>query len=407
MNIPSYKFRAVHSSGRIHCGRTVAPNEFVLEEGLNISGLELIEAKTCNSSAKFPVLSFSFKQSDIKQRIALCSQMEDLLRSGMGVLPALEYIASATPSGKLRDALSGITRAVSQGTPIKSAFGFYPHMFNPVFIAILAAGEAGGDLVSTFARLTLQLRRQSKLQEQLGRALRYPLFLLCVAIAVTSFMLALVVPQIVEFLYTISGELPLLTRILISASKVFIAGWWAFLLALSVCVSGLMIARRISEKTVLITDKWLLVIPVIGLVVKKLAIARFAHSFAILLRSGVELTSSLRIASKVLGNRSLIAEAYEAEKKLYSGCLFSVATSRLFPPFVTQLIRVGEQSGTLIKTMEETSVYYDKEVQASVEGFIGALEPALTIIVGILLAWVVFAVLGPVYGSLENLNQVQ
>ena len=217
-------------------------------------------------------------------------------------------------------------------------------------------------------------------------------------------MMTMVVPRVLDFLNTVAGELPLSTRLLIKVSELFADYWWVALLALAVSIMAVMAFRRHSESFALRSDGWLLALPGLGPTLHKLAVARFAHNFALLLQSGADLPAALHTAKAVLGNRALMATAAEAEQRVLAGQSFSTSTAELFPPFVAQMIRVGEQSGCLTATLENVTRYYDTETQAAVEGFIGALEPALTILVGAILAWVVLAVLGPVYGSLGKLN---
>jgi type IV pilus assembly protein PilC len=402
----SYLYRAVHVSGRVHRGQLMASNEDELFHFLRDSGLELIEARV----RRLPKLSVHWKRRhkgvSLKERALLCRQLADLLRAGLPFLQALQGILESQPPGSLRDKVDAMERSINRGSSVAAAFSRHPGLFNPVFLAILRAGEIGGDLTLTFRQLARYLQWQARLHDQLVRALRYPLFLLCLAFGVTAFMMITVVPRVMEFLTTLSGHLPFLTRVLIRLSRVFAEGWWIFLLALIGFGLAVFLARRHSERFALRSDRWLLALPGLGTTLHKLAIARFAHSFALLLQSGVDLPLALRTAQGVLGNKALEQAAMNAEERVMAGQTLSYATRELFPPFVTQMIRVGEQSGRLAETLDEVTGYYDAEAQGAVEQFIGALEPALTILVGSILAWVVLAVLGPIYGSLGQLNMV-
>ncbi len=380
-----------------------AANANELAQLLGESGLELIEAKQQN--AKTETLRRERRgRGPLAQLIALCGQLEDLLRAGLPFPAALQTVAQALPSGPLREQITAIQRSIQHGISLSASFGQHPQSFGPVFRAILAAGEGSGDLAATFAQLAQQLRWQSALQEQIRRAVRYPLFLVGVAVAVMAFMMTMVVPQIVTLLESLSADLPLFTRLLIGVSRLFAAGWWMALLAFAMAALLVALARRASNDVARRTDGWILRTPGLGPVLRKLSVARFARSLTALLQSGVDLPSSLALASGVLGNRHLIAIVEAAQAQVQSGQALSAATAALFPPFVLPMIRVGEQSGQLAKTLHEVSRACDSEAQAAVSRFLGTLEPALTLLVGALLAWVVLAVLGPVYGSLGRLS---
>lgn len=400
--MPDFRYRAAHASGRIQRGVMAAANENELAHFLNESGLELIEAAP-PPKPSFPNLLNS--KNTLRQRVNVCGQMEDLLRAGLPFLTALKEISVTLPHGQMRHIVDDIARSVSNGAKISAAFGKHPRLFSPVFLAILKSGESSGDITLAFSQATEQLRWQMRFRALLGRALRYPLFLLVVAIGVTTFMMTMVVPPLVDFINSLSSELPFLTRLLIETSAAFASCWWMALLAIAAGVSLVAVIRRQSEAVRLITDAWILAVPVLGSTMRKLAIARFAHSFAVLLRSDVDLPQSLAAATAVLGNRKLIAIAEAAQAQVQNGQSLSTAAADILPTFATQMLRVGEKSGQLVKSLNDITRYCDADATATVERFLGALEPALTILVGALLAWIVLAILGPIYGSVGVLGR--
>lgn len=396
----SFAYRAVHASGRIQKGHMTAANENELAFYLRQIDLELIEAKKARRETPRRN-GLKLKGGDL---IGFCGQMEDLLRAGSPFDEALALvIETLEPGSALAARLAAVAQAIRAGSSVSGAFAASALPYDPVFLALLEAGEQSGDLAATFARLTRQLRRQAQIKRELTRALRYPLFLLAVAFAVTSFMMGFVVPEIVSFLTSLGGELPLATRILLRLAGLFETLWW---LAPALALLGWLAVkagRRLSPAFAERADGWKLALPSWGPVLRKLALARFAASLNILLKSGLSLPDSVRIAGATLGNLFLSARAREAADRLIEGRAFSQASASLFPPPVLQMIKVGEKSGAVPKALEEIARSYDRETQESVAAFLGALEPALTGLIGALLAWIVLAVLGPVYGSLGPL----
>jgi type IV pilus assembly protein PilC len=398
--MPAYSYRAVHTSGQMTRGQRQAANEWELAQHLNYAGLELVEArikKETRASTRWCNLS-------PRKLAVFCSQMADLLQAGVPFIESLRDITASYEAGFMRDALTDILRDINHGTHIATAFSSYNRLFPSVFIAILSAGEISGDLSETFTQLTRFAESRAKTTEQLRRALRYPLFLLFVAFGVVSFMMVMVVPKVISFLNTIDSELPVITRILITVSDLFAKVWWEFLLAIPLSAFLISFARANSEKAALTTDALLLRLPMLGGIIHKLALARFAHSFAILFQSGIGIVASLRSAKATLNNKALEAVIDDVVQQVQSGQSLSLAMTGTLPHFAVRMIRTGEQSGQLGKSLNDIATAYDREVTDVTERTIGMLEPALTILIGMLLAWTVLAVLGPIYGSLSKLG---
>jgi len=398
-----FAYRAVHASGRVQKGHMNAANENELAFTLKQLDLELIQARQQRPSLAATLGKRFQARIDPRQRIALCSQMEDLLRAGVPFFEALGVVVGMMPEGPLQTNLLSAAQAIQAGGSASESFAQHPLLFDPVFLALLKAGEQSGDLGTTFARLAQHLRWQNKIRRAFSRALRYPLFLLSVAVCVTSFMMGFVVPEIVSFLTSLGTELPWPTRLLIASASACAALWWLVPM-LGLGLWGFFVfARHSSPALAARADGWLLNVPGLGRVLRRLALARFATSFTLLSKSGLPLQTALAIGAETLGNRALSAYAHEAARLVGEGRALSQATSALFPPFVQQMIRVGEKSGAMTKALDEVAKLYEREGQEAVETFLGALEPMLTLLVGGILAWIVLAVLGPVYGSLGPL----
>jgi type IV pilus assembly protein PilC len=404
--MPAYLYRAVHASGIVRQGRLIAANENALASSLQASGLELISARI----AKSPLPLFSCKptrfSSSLPHLMVLCRQLADLLQAGVPLLNSLEQVAAAMPSGRLPEILIAMAQDIEHGVGLTPAFAQYPALFDPVFLALLRTGEASGDCAGCFARLAEHLKGRARVAAQLKRALRYPLFLFLVAAGTVSFMMTMVVPQIAEFLRSLNGELPFSTRLLILVSDMFGAGWWLLLITLGGVFAVTKILRRQSSAFALRFDRGLLRVPLWGEALHQLCVAPFAESFALLLPSGLSVTESLAIAAPSLQNRALIAQAREAKNRVEQGEKLSAVMEGLLSPFALQMLRVGEQSGQLPKALQDIARHYDETIKDTVERLIGALEPALTLLIGGLLAWVVLAVLGPIYGNLGKIGQV-
>lgn len=408
--MPAYSYRAVDFAGRVARGSKAAANEWELAQNLSHAGLELIEARAKKEVAPKPGtmrLSLRLPRRLEPQALAqFASQTTDLLRAGIAFPEAIHDLARSVQSTALRDALDDIHRAIHHGSTIAVAFARHARLFPPVFTAILAAGEKSGDLTATFAHLTRYAEARATMIGHLRRAVRYPLFLLLVAVGVITFMTTMVIPQIVQFLNSIDSQLPLMTRILIAASDLFANYWWAVGLAIGGAIFALHLARLYSDDAARSIDGLVLRIPLLGPVLRKLAVARFAHSFCILFHSGSGIMDSLRDAGGTLGNRALIANIDAARKQIEAGRPLSAALDGVFPGFAVHMIRVGERSGKLSKALDDIALACDRDVAEATGTLIGAMEPALTLLVGGMLAWIVLAVLGPIYGSIGKIGSM-
>jgi len=404
--MPAYNYRAVDFSGRVARGRKAAANEWELAQNLSHAGLELIEARARKEFEPKPTSFRWVRRLDPQLLARFASQMTDLLRAGISFPESLQSLAQASTAGALRDGLEDIHRAIHHGSHIAQAFMRHPRLFPEVFTSILAAGEKSGDLTVTFAQLTRYAEARATTLSQLHRAVRYPLFLLAVTVGVITFMSTMVIPPIVQFLNSIDSQLPLMTRILISSSNLFADYWWVAGLAIAGALFVLHLARLYFDGVAYTIDRLTLKLPMLGHVWRKLAISRFAHSFAILYQSGSGIMESLREATGTLGNRALAAKAMNAERQIEAGRSLSTALRELFPPFAVHMIRIGERSGQLAKALDDIAAACDRDVADATEKLIGSMEPALTLMVGGILAWIVLAVLGPIYGNVAKIGSM-
>lgn len=403
--MPSYAYRAADTAGCIMRGTATAANESDLAQFLGQSRLELIEAREKKKTTSRTFLTRVFQHRVEPRALALfCKHVADLLQADMVLLDIFNDLASVMEAGILRDALFDIIRSINHGSRITAAFARHPHIFPPVFIAILQAGEASGSITRSFQQLATYVESRAAMNERLRRATRYPLFLVCVACGVISFMMLLVVPQIVTFLASIDSQLPLATRVLITVSDIFGAVWWIGGLALIAGVALTFFLRRHSTRFARAVDALLLRIPVVGGVMRKFMLARFAECLSILVESGLTIPDSMIGAKGTLGNRALEAQLEVIIADIIAGRSLSEAMRGFFPPFAVRLLRIGEQGGRLPKSLADIATHYDREAADATDRMIGSLEPGLTLLIGAILAWVVLAVLGPIYASLGRMN---
>lgn len=394
----SFRYRAVTQDGRIVKGQLHAAHEAGLAQTLAAGGLELISSST-------PV-HLHRRRAAPQDLIALCHHLSAMLHAGVPFLTCLEDVRGALPHGRLQDTLTGVACDIDGGQPVAAAFARHPDIFGKDFLALLAAGERAGRLAEAFGHLAHHLKWTAATRSKMRKAVRYPAFLLTLAVAVFFFMMSSVVPQVMDFVTANEAELPLSTRALVALADLFAAHWGLFLAVLAGLSGAIPLVRRLSSAAALASDALILHLPFFGALIMKFQMSFFAHHFALMIRNGMDAVHALRAAASSVTNRALAQRLDKVAERLVQGCALAQAfrEDRLFPALVVQMIHAGAQSGTLPDSLTQIAEFYDQDARDTTDRLIGAMEPALTLLIGGLLAWIVVAVLGPVYGTLQQMN---
>jgi type IV pilus assembly protein PilC len=401
--MPDYRYRAINQSGRVIRGAVFAANEQDLNGLIESTGLDLIEFKQVSEQRLGKILQQKVKIRDL---IQMCVHMQQLQLAGVPLMESLGEVRDSTDTPRLRDALSQITREVNDGVSLSAAFGGHPKMFGNVFQSLVAAGEQTGQMGEAFSQLVAHLKWTDEMTVKVKKATRYPAVLGVVVMVVVMFMMSFVVPQVTSLLQANGTELPFMTRALIATSNTIRDYWFMLPILIIGAVVGVSSGRRMSQDFRYRTDYYLLRIPIIGIVLRKIALARFAYMFSTMFRSGIELLSCLD-ASKRLVNNLALAEALSVVREgVQSGLGLSTAmrSSGEFPPLVLRMIKVGEDSGNMSDALNNVAEMYNRDVDESVQGMISFIEPALTVVMGGIMAWIAIAVFGPIYDSLGAIN---
>lgn len=326
--------------------------------------------------------------------------------AGIGLLESLSDAKDTADNATLRDIFTDIHKNVTEGASLSETMKNYPNVFNPLYISLIAAGEETGDMVSSYRKLISYLKWVDDMQSKVKKATRYPIILLVVIILTISIMMGVVVPQIVGFIDNLNQELPFYTVWLVNTSN-FFQLYWLWIIITPVCIFlGLKIARSSSRDFAYHYDALMLKSPVFGPIIRKINIARYSQTFGSLYSSGIDVLKALGASKKTIGNLALYDALEEIEQSVLNGASLSdsFAKSGEFPNLIIRMLKIGEESGNLSGTMAQVSEFYTKDVDEAVEGLITMIEPALTLIMGVMLLWIAAGVFGPIYGSFENIN---
>ena len=398
----TFNYKAIDQSGRHAQGQIDAQNEVDLELRLERMGLDLI---TFRSSTKS---NSAFAKNKVSNRdlVMFCFQLEQLTSAGVPILEGLNDLRESTQNLYFQKVLGAIAGEVEGGKMLSQALAEHPEVFNEVFVNLVAAGEQTGQLPVVFDNLSNTLKWQDELLGQTKRLLAYPLFVLVVVLAAVTFLMVYLVPEMVKFLNSLGQELPLNTRILIFISNAFVQYWWLILTVPLVLAAGAVSYIKQSAEARYRFDYLKLKLPVTGEILHKIIMARFARYFALMYQTGIPILQAIKTCEKIVGNRVIADALSRAHAQINAGDSMSESfhNAGLFPPLVVRMIKVGESTGALDKSLLNISYFYDRDVNELMQKMLKLLEPALTVILGLILAFIMVSVLGPVYDSFSKMK---
>jgi type IV pilus assembly protein PilC len=375
-----------------------AENEQAAAKLLRQEGLAPLEIKSLEDGGS--VFARIKNRIATKDKILFSRQLSTLINAGLPLVQSLRSVGNQTQNKGLKIVINKIISDVEGGASFSEALGRHPKVFDQVYVSLISAGESSGTLDKSLERIALQQEKDAEILSKVRGAMVYPLVVILVMLLVVGFMIVKVLPQ-VEVLYSglPGAQLPLVTKVLLVISRFTIKYWWAVIaamVALGVFTSRW--ASTIAGKRVVDLLKmrmW----PISGLFMK-LYMARFARTGTTLVASGVPLIQMLEITGRSINNVHIENSLREATEKVKGGKALSEAISNSpnFLPLLPDMLRIGEQSGTIEQMLEKTADYYEKEVDNTIKTVSTIIEPVLMIILGVFAFIIVAAVLLPVYG---------
>ena len=399
-----FSYRAARADGRIVRGVMVAANDLDLDQRLTRLGLVTLDARPQRAG----LLDWLRRKTLPRQeRIHFCFYLDQTLRAGVPLLEGLADLRDSASSPLFREILAMLVLDIEGGKRLSEALAEHPSVFDSVFVNLVAAGETTGALPDVLARLADQLKWQDELIAQTRKILLYPAFVGTMLLAVIIFLMTYLVPQLVDFIRDIQKELPLQTRILLAVSDVFVHFGWLMPLVPLTLVATYQTLRRRSAAAALLFDSWKLRLKPVGPVYQKVILARFAATFALMYSAGVPVLAALQVCEQGAGNLRVAQALADSRRRITEGqgITDSMAASELFPPLVLRMLKIGEQTGALDTALANVGYFYDRDVKESIDRLQALIEPMLTVALGLLLALVMSAVLGPIYDMISNLSR--
>ena len=393
-----YTYKARDSEGKMATGLVEAPTQQVAARLLREKALFVLSLHQTTQRLSFSGFMTRFKRVGFADVVNFTRQLSTMVTAGLSLPESLSILRTQTTNPQFATVLADIERQIIGVGNLADALSKYPTIFSPIYISLVRAGESSGTLDQVLNRLAETLEAQQEFRSKVKGAMIYPIIIVIGMIGVVMVMMTVVVPKLTDLYKDFGISLPTSTQILISASQFFVKFWWLMILLMFGAVAAF---RRWRQTAVgkYATDALILKLPLFGELQKKIILVDFTRTLAMLISSGIHILDGLRTLQDSLGNvlfENAIAEiAKKVEKGFPLGATF--AQYDVFPPIVSQMMKVGEETGKLDETLTKLSKYFESESETLVKGLTTAIEPIIMVVLGVGVGFIVISVITPIY----------
>ena len=396
-----YTYKAVNPDGRLVFGRIDAINLVDLELRLRRMELDLVSGEPLSNRSLLG--GGGVPRREI---IHFCFHLQQLVRAGVPVLEGLTDLRDSLEHPRFREVVASLIESIEGGQTLSQAMDNHRRVFNRVFVSLIRAGETTGRLPEVLQSLNESLKWEDELASQTKKMVAYPAFVGSIVLAATFFLMVYLVPQLKLFVKNMGQVLPMQTKILFFVSDLMVAYWYLLLLLPAVAALAVKFLLHSNPLARLRFDGIKLRVPVLGNILRKIVLSRFANTFALLYSSGIPILESIRTTQDVVGNLVIRQGLERVEQLIGEGQNVTAAfhSTGFFPPLVIRMLRVGENTGALDDALLNVSYFYNRDVRESVQKMQQLIEPLLTVVMGGLLGWIMLSVLGPVYDVISKIK---
>ncbi|CAM3109876.1 type II secretion system F family protein [Filibacter tadaridae] len=398
-----YKYSGRAKDGSVKKGVINAPSESKAIEDLRKKGINPREIQPSKSILHKDIgLGGSVKNQDF---VIYCRQFATLIRAGISIVEATGILSEQAEGKPLKQALSEVEGDIRSGTPFSEATNKHSKVFPPLFINMIRAGEATGGLEDTLDRLAAYYEKQFTLKKKIQSTMMYPFALLFITIIVVIFMMIFIVPRFTSMFADFGAELPWITLFVLGLSEWIQNYWWIGLSIVAISIIVLTYSYKSSEAFRFSVSVVLLKMPIFGKMLQKAAIARMTRTLSSLFSSSVPILNALTIVEKVIGNPVVGKVVLESRASLERGGTLTapLKNSWIFPPLVTQMTAIGEQTGSLDYMLEKIADFYEDDVDRTVDTLKSLIEPLMIVILAVVVGVIVLAIMVPMYSLFEQI----
>lgn len=392
---PLFQWQGTNKQGRRLKGEQSGSNLSAVKADLRRQGITPIKVK------KKPKDLFAARKPAIKPAdIAVFSRMlATMMSSGVPLMQSMQIIGEGHENASMQDMVLSIKADVESGTSLTESLAKFPHHFDDLYVSLVNAGEQSGTLETLLHEIAVYKEKTEALKAKVKKAMVYPASILVVAFVVTAILMIFVIPQFEALFTGFGADLPALTKFVITVSEVFQEKWWLIFGTIIAVVVGIGQAKKRSRKVQHFLDRLLLKIPVIGIVIEKGAIARFARTFSTMFKAGVPMVEAMVSVAGATGNIVFSEATLIMRDDVSTGTQLNVAmkSSDLFPNMPVQMVAIGEESGALDAMLAKVADFYEAEVDDAVDNMTALMEPMIMVILGGLIGTLVIAMYLPIF----------
>ncbi len=396
-----YAYKAINKSGQRRTGLQDASNLVDLEMRLKRTGLDLINGKIAKKN-RFATGATVTR----RELITFFFNMEQLTNAGVPLLESLADMRDTLSNPLLREVVADLIENIEGGMRLSQAMAEHPRVFEKVFVSLVNAGEKSGKLQEVFLHLTNTLKWEDEMASQTKQVLIYPAFVMVVVIGVAFFLMIYLVPQLTGFIKNMGQTLPFHTKALLFVSSIFVQYWYVMLMVPLIAFAIIKFMVAYNPRARYRLDDLKLRLWPIGPILKKIILARFANFFGMLYASGISILECIAICRDIAGNVVIEESLIQAGRKIEEGenLTQSFQSTNIFPPLVLRMLRVGEATGALDKALLNVGYFYDRDVKEAITSAQAMIGPAMTVLLGLMLGWIMFSVLTPIYDVISTVK---
>jgi type IV pilus assembly protein PilC len=396
-----FAYRAVDADGRISTGSLDATNAIDLELRLKRLGLDLVTFEGVKRST-----AARTRNVTRTELITFCFHLSQLLKAGVNIIEALTDLRDTVDNPGFRQVIASLLEDIGGGLKLSEAMANHPYCFDSVFVALVRAGEQSGQMTEVLDELSENLKWQDEIAAQTKKAMIYPVIVLVVIVGVVFVLMTVLVPQLAATFKQLVPKLPRETEIMIMISDVFVR-WWYLLLGVPAAAGVAIYAfAKTNERLQRTLDEVSLKLPVLGELKQKIILARFSTFFAMLYKAGISVIDCIHICEKIVGNRVMEEGLKRVGRSISEGQGISQAflATKLFPPLVLRMLRVGESTGALDTALLNVSYFYNRQVRDGIAKMQTLLGPATTVVLGVLIVAILYSIFLPIYDVIAKIK---
>ncbi|GDX36341.1 phytochrome sensor protein [Alphaproteobacteria bacterium] len=394
-----YRYKAIDQNGKTVNGKMSAENPAELLTMLRANSLELI------SYSQDKVGGGLFSKIKTADLISIFVHLEQLEKAGVSIIDSIADLKENADSIKVRNLMHEIYEAIKNGSLFSESLTKHPHVFNKIYIGLIAMGEKTGNLANAFASIIEDIKWNNDINRKTSKAIRGPMFGILIMFIVLGVMTSVVVPKVTAFLTAQSIDLPGMTVALIAFSD-FMKNYWYIMIIIPIVFYIIIKILQTSEKLAIKIDDLKIKVPVFGPIIKKIDSAKFCQFFALTFRSGLGVLDCLESASGVIKNKAIKRSIIQVKDQVSDGQSMtkSISATGYFPSLVVRMFKVGEESGNMESALQNIKFFYDREINDSIDKIVGMIQPTITLVMGLMIAWITIAVFGPIYSTFSNIQ---